>query len=263
LVNDYKKRVKTPSKKKTLSQINLALRVFIWLSLGISGVLITFCAAAYIINSQIFLIREIEIKGNANVEKDEVLTLLDVDEGSNILSWDVKVARNRLQKHPWVKNIIVSRSFAPASLSVTIEEHKPTATLILKDKPYLISEDAQVFISAREEDAFGLIIQASKFESSGAEEELHEILKDSMRAVSMVEAKGLKIRDLIIESGGLVHIRLQGGITLVIFGEMTPKKIDMAMKTIKEINPPAGTIMDLTSEDKIVLRNRGGHGSEG
>ncbi|MGC9325025.1 MAG: cell division protein FtsQ/DivIB [Desulfomonilia bacterium] len=263
MVSDYKQRVKTPSKKKTLSQINLALRVVIWLCLGISGALITFCAIAYISNSEVFLVKEIAIKGNTHVEKNEVLTLLDLDEGDNILSWDMNAARKRLQKHPWIKDITLSRSFVPASLSVCIQEHKPTATLILKDKPYLISEDGQVFISAPDEENFGLIIQASEFDSPSAGEELHDILKDSMSSVSMVEAKGLAVKDLVIESGGLVNIRLQGGITLVIFGEMTPVKIDMALKTIREMKPAAGTIMDLTCDDKIVLRNRGVHGSEG
>jgi len=71
------------------------------------------------------------------------------------------------------------------------------------------------------------------------------------------------VKDIVIEAGGVMDIRLASGITLVILGEMTPRKVDMAMRTIREIKPAIGTVMDLTCKDKIVLRNRGQYGSQG
>ncbi|MBN2298857.1 MAG: FtsQ-type POTRA domain-containing protein [Deltaproteobacteria bacterium] len=257
---DYKRTIKTASKKKTISKINLAIRVSIWLSLGISCTLMLFCGAAYISNSKVFQVKSIEIKGNGHIEENEVLTLLDIEEGINILGWDMDAARKRLLKHPWVKDISISRSFVPAAVNVRIDEHKPTATLVLKDRPYLISEEGHVFASAPQ-DNYGLLIQACDYEPLGTGEDLNDILKDAINAVTVVEAKGLKVKDLIIESGGMMNIRLDRGITLVILGEMTSDKVDMALKTLKEIKPECGTIMDLTCEDKIVLRNRGYHGS--
>ncbi|HHO76153.1 MAG TPA: FtsQ-type POTRA domain-containing protein [Deltaproteobacteria bacterium] len=257
---DYKRTIKTPSKKKTISKINLAIRISIWLSLGISCALMMFCGAAYMSDSKIFQVRAIEIKGNAHIEENEVLTLLDIEEGINILGWDMDAARKRLLKHPWVKDISISRNFVPASVNLRIEEHVPTATLVLKDSPYLISEEGHVFASAPH-DNYGLMIQASGYEPMGNGGDLNDILKDAINAVTVVEAKGLKVKDLIIESGGMMNIRLDRGITLVILGEMTPVKVDMALKTLEEIKPVSGTIMDLTCEDKIVLKNRGYHGS--
>jgi hypothetical protein len=191
-----------------------------------------------------------------------VLALLDLEEGENILGWDMDAARLRLLTHPWIKDVGISRSFVPAGIGVRIVEHRPTATLILKDKPYLISEDGVVFASAPE-DHFGLMIQTREYEPPPGEQDLHDVLKAAIRAVSIVEAKGLKVKDLVIEAGGVMNIRLDKGITLVILGEMTPLKVDMALKAMREIKPVRGTIMDLTCEDKIVLRNRGGYGSEG
>ena len=219
-----------------------------------------FCGLAYISNSKVFQVKTIGIKGNGHIEENEVLTLLDIEEGINIFGWDMDAARKRLLKHPWVKDISISRSFVPASVNVRIAEHKPTATLVLKDRPYLVSEEGHVFSSAPQ-DNYGLMIQASDYEPSGTGEDLNDILKDAINAVTVVEAKGLRVKDLIIESGGMMNIRLDRGITLVILGEMTPVKVDMALKTLKEIKPECGTIMDLTCEDKIVLRNRGYHGS--
>ncbi|HNU75495.1 MAG: cell division protein FtsQ [Deltaproteobacteria bacterium ADurb.BinA179] len=261
-MNDYKETKKIASKKKTLSKINLAIRVSIWLCLGISGALIVFCGTAYVVNSKLFEVQDIEIKGNAHMDRDEVLAMLNLEEGDNILGWDMDAARLRLLTHPWIKDVGISRSFIPAGVGVRIVEHRPTATLMLKDKPYLISEDGVIFASAPE-DHFGLMIQAREYEPLHGEEDLNGVLKSAMRAVSIVEAKGLKVRDLVIEAGGVMNIRLDKGITLVILGEMTPMKVDMALKAMREIKPVYGTVMDLTCEDKIVLRNRGGYGSEG
>ena len=262
MMNDYKKTKKIASKKKTLSKINLAIRASIWLCLGVSGFLVVFSGTAYVVNSELFEVKSIDIKGNEHLDADEVLSLLDLEEGDNILGWDMDAARQRLRTHPWVKDAGISRSLIPAGIGVRIVEHRPTATLILKDKPYLISEDGTVFAPAPEE-SFGLMIQAREYEPLHQGEDLDHVLKSAVRAVSVVEAKGLKVRDLVIEAGGVMNIRLDKGITLVILGEMTPLKVDMAMRAMREVKPVHGTVMDLTCEDKIVLRNRGGYGREG
>ncbi|MFY9397799.1 MAG: FtsQ-type POTRA domain-containing protein [Desulfomonilia bacterium] len=261
-MNDYKQAKKIASKKKTLSNINLAIRVSIWLCLGVSCFLIVSCGAAYVVNSELFKVKSIDIKGNEHLDADEVLSLLDLDVGDNILGWDMESARQRLRGHPWVKDVSISRSLIPAGIGVRIVEHRPTATLILKDKPYLISEDGTVFAPAPEEN-FGLMIQAREYEPLNQRGNVDGVLKSAMRAVSVVESKGLKVKDLIIEAGGVMNIRLDKGITLVILGEMTPLKVDMALRAMQEVKPVHGTVMDLTCEDKIVLRNRGGYGREG
>jgi cell division protein FtsQ len=112
---DYKETKKTASKKKTLSKINLAIRFSIWLCLGISGTLILLCAVAYVVNSELFHLKTIEVKGNAHVEKNEVLSLLDLERGDNIFSWDMDAAKGRLLGNPWIKDISISRSFIPAA----------------------------------------------------------------------------------------------------------------------------------------------------
>jgi cell division septal protein FtsQ len=262
LVSDFKQRVRIPSKKKTISQINSALRITMWACLGISGALITLCAIAYVSNSEVFRIKKIDITGNAQIKRDEVLTLLDIEQGDNILSWNMNMARKRLQKHPWIKDLTISRSFVPTSVKVCITEHKPEATLFLKDRPYLISEEGLVFASSSGT-YYGLLINASDYTRQDMDQVLGQTLKNAMSAATLVQSKGLDVRDLAIEPGGLVDIRLKNGITLTIFGEMTPIKVEMVKKTLTELKPPEGTIMDLRCDDKVVLRNRGIHGSQG
>jgi cell division septal protein FtsQ len=262
LVSDFKERVKIPSKKKTIYQINSVLRLAMWTCLLISGLLISVCAVAYISNSALFHVKHIDIKGNVHIKSDEVLTLLDIEQGDNILSWDMNKARTRLQNHPWIKDVSISRSFVPASVEVSIIEHKPKATLFLKDRPYLISEEGLAFVSSPDV-YYGLLISARDYTHQDMKQGLDQVLNSAIEAAALVRSKGLQLSDVLIEPGGLVDLKLKNGITLTIFGRITPVKVDMAIKTIAKLNPPEGTVMDLRCDDKVVLRNRGVHGSQG
>ncbi len=262
MVSDFKERAKIPSKKKTISQINSLVRFAIWMSLCISGILITVCAVAYISNSAIFHVKRIDIKGNAHIKSDEILTLLDMEQGDNILSWDMNKARQRLQNHPWIKEVSISRSFVPASVGVTLIEHKPKATLFLKDGPYLISEEGLAFASTTDT-YYGILINARDYTRDDMQQGLDQVLNNAIEASGLVRARGFQVSEILVEPGGLVDLKLKRGITLTIFGKMTPVKLDMATKTIEKLNPPEGTVMDLRCDDKVVLRNRSMHGSQG
>lgn len=262
MVSDYKERVRIPSKKKTISQINTILRTGIWICLGISGALIIICAVAYMSNSALFHLKRVDVTGTVNVKKDEVLTLLDIELGDNILSWNMNAARMRLQKHQWIKDITISRSFIPASLKVSIVEHRPVATLFLKDRPYFISEEGFVFASSPGP-VFGLKVNATDYTRADMTQGLCQVVQSAVRAAALIRSQGLEVQDASIEQGGLVDLRLKNNVMLTISGDITPVKITMAKKTLKELNPPEGSVMDLRCDDKVVLRNRGVYGSKG
>lgn len=260
MVEDFKTKVRSSSKKKRISHINNVLRLGIWLCLAISSTLIVLFAIAYISSSDVFLTKQIEIKGCNHVEIDEILPLLDLEEGDNILSWDITNARQRMLGNPWVKDVSISRSFIPSSVEIQINEHFPAATLEFNDKRYLISKNGKVFAPAPEQ-TLGFIIQAPDYSPTDARQELNDILKKAIDAVKIIETKGLATEHVTIGSGGRMKILLQNGISLVFLGELTPVKIHMALRTLNEIKPQQGTTMYLTCEDKIILRARGSHGS--
>jgi cell division septal protein FtsQ len=150
----------------------------------------------------------------------------------------------------------------PASVGVSICEHKPKATLFLKDRPYLISEEGLAFASSPDV-YYGLLISARDYTQQDMKQGLDQVLNNAIEAAALVTSKGLQVSDVLIEPGGLVDLKLKNGITLTIFGQISPAKVDMAIKTIAKLNPPEGTVMDLRCDDKVVLRNRGVHGSQG
>jgi hypothetical protein len=119
-----------------------------------------------------------------------------------------------------------------------------------------------VFISSP--DAYnGLVISATDYPQQDMKQGLGQVLNYAIDAATLVQSKGLQVSNVLIEPGGIIALRLTNGITLTTFGQMTPMKVAMAVKTIAKLNPPEGSVMDLRCDDKIVLRNRGVHGSQG
>jgi cell division septal protein FtsQ len=265
LVSDYSDlphRIRTPSKKRTLNQINACLRLGIWLCVTVSTAIVVVCAAAYLTNSALFKVRHIEIRGAFHLKTDEVLGLLDIEEGDNILTWDMNEARLRLEAHPWVRELRISRGFFPTALVVEVTERRPLATLVLKDRPYLISEEGVPFMASPEV-FYGFLINARDFGRDDMAGGLAETVKNAVAWAGLVEAKGLKVSDLAIVPGRLVDIRLKNSLVFTVFGRPDPAAVDRAVRVMRVIKPVEGTVMDLRCGDKIVLRTRGPHGGEG
>lgn len=250
MVEDYKTKVRVRSVKKRISNINSALRVSIWVSLGISSALVLFCAVAYVTSSQLFHVKNISIKGCSQVQVDEILSLLDIEKGDNILASDIDVARQRILEHPWVREVSIVRRFMPAALIVTIREHVPVAAIYIGDKGYVVNSEGRIFASMPKT-YHGFSMRAVGYVPNG--QEMNTILKTGIEAVDLLRSKGLPVDTLEVEAGGLMTFRLRNGNTLACVGSITPTKLDMALTVIRQLKPVQGTILDLSCEDKVVL----------
>ncbi len=259
MIEDFKRRQTSPSKKRRISNINKVLRLSIWLCLITSSTMVLICALGYLSNSDMFRVKGITIEGLKRVEADEALVLIDLEEGDNILAWDMAAARTRLVAHPWILRVGIKRSLIPAAVCITVEEHIPAATLILKDTSYLISHEGEIFAPAPGKPE-GILIRATDWSVNDTGDELEGLLHRGIAAVHLIEDHQLDAMDLTIESGGRMHIRLKGGITLEFLGDLTPARVERALLALTRFSPESGTVMDLSCEDKIVLKNRSTHG---
>lgn len=260
--SDLSHRLRVTSRKRTVQQVNLCLRLGIWAGVLVSVAIIVVCAAAYLANSALFSVRHITIKGAFHVKADEALGLMDIGEGDNILTWNMHEARRMLEAHPWIEKVRISRSFLPASLEVEITERRPEATLILEDKPYLVTGDGVPFLASPEV-FYGLVIHADGFTKDDMGSGLSDAMKHALAWARLAGSRGLDVLDVAIEPGFLMNMRLKNSLVFTVFGAPNPVTLDRALKVIKAIKPVEGTIMDLRCQDKIVLRTRGAHGGEG
>jgi len=252
LVEDYKTKPRIKSVKKRISDINRWLRVSIWLSLGISSALVLFCAAAYVSSSQLFHIKNIVIKGCSQVPLDEILALLDIEKGDNILACDIDMARQRIQEHPWVRDVGIKRRFMPAAIEVSIREQVPVAAVFLGNKGYVVNGEGRIFASmprnykGRTMRAIGFVPQDS---------EMKAFLLSGIEAIRLFGSKGIQVSDIQIEAGGRMTFRLSNGISIASLGPINAKRLYTALFVIRERQIAPGTVMDLSCDDKVVLSN--------
>ncbi len=255
MFNDYKPRVRrTRSKKKQVSHIINVLRVSIWACLTLSLAMVFFCALSYISNSDIFHVGHVTIEGLSHVERDEIMSMLELEEGDNIFAWEMNRARTKIKEHPWVRDVRISRRFIPAAVKVAIDEYTPVASLLLEGKEYLLDANGQIFAPA-EEKFEGLQIKVKDHVSPDGRDQLSQMVRKGMDAVKIVEDQKFNVLNLTIDSGGTMDIGLADGIHIVFLDEMSPHKAEMAVHTIRKVGLMGKKVMDLTCEDKIVLRN--------
>ncbi len=97
------------------------------LVLGLSlGILVLLSAALihgyrYATSSEYLALQEIEIKGNQRLTYAEILKLMQVDTGQNMLKMNISRMQKKLAENPWVKEARVRRDF-PNQLHVNIRE---------------------------------------------------------------------------------------------------------------------------------------------
>lgn len=243
-------------------QLNALLSLAIWVCCGVSLAIAVVCAAAYLVNSSLFEVRSIEIKGASHVTTDEILSLLDLEEGDNILTWDMHQARKRLEAHPWIKGISISRNLVPASVRVSVAERVPVAVLVLDGRSYLIAEEGIPFVEAPES-FHGLVINAGSYTKEDVLQGLSEVIRKAVGWTRLASSKRLEVEGLDIGPAGLVDIRLKNGIVLSVFGDPNPRAMERAVMVMNALKPEQGTIMDLRCDEKIVLRRRGTNGDKG
>ena len=89
-------------------------------------------------------IDDITLEGRVKTSKDDVLNVLNISRGDNILNIDLHAARERIKSLPWVKDAIVSRRYFPNIIHVSIKERKIKSIWQYQNEFYPIDEDGEI-----------------------------------------------------------------------------------------------------------------------
>lgn len=84
-----------------------------------------------ILNSSLFNTNKVEVKGNKNVEKDEILKDLDIRKDKNIFMYNIENMEKLVLENPYIEEVQVKRKL-PDKLQILIKEKEIYA--IIKDK---------------------------------------------------------------------------------------------------------------------------------
>ncbi|MEZ4454829.1 MAG: FtsQ-type POTRA domain-containing protein [Nannocystaceae bacterium] len=100
-------------------------------------------AYAFVTTSPRFAATHLIYTPTAHLSSERVATLMGIEEGTNLLSLDLKDLEAKIAGDRWVSSVTVAREL-PDTLRVEVVEHEPAA-ILLADRFYLIDREGRPF----------------------------------------------------------------------------------------------------------------------
>lgn len=96
------------------------------------------------------------IRGNKNLDNNDIIECLDADVGTPVLALDLKKIHGNLEQLNWVENVSVRRCL-PKTMEVNIIEKEPVAIWQNNQKLSLIDSEGSIIVSDKIENFVGLL----------------------------------------------------------------------------------------------------------
>lgn len=119
----------------------------LWLITGMALILALVAGAVWWVDQPLLdlsylHVSRVEVRGNAHVATEEVLSHVGLQAPVNILQLRLRDLASKITTHPWIRNASIRRQL-PLGLVITIEERKPIGMLVT-GRTYLLSADAVI-----------------------------------------------------------------------------------------------------------------------
>jgi len=114
------------------------------LSAAVAIVMVFIYAYSYVLSMPYFQIKEIAVRGLAELTEKDVLALAGVKPHQNLLAVNTDVLERKISVNPWVEKAYVGREF-PNRLVLVVKERKPLALVKQASDFYLIDAGGVVF----------------------------------------------------------------------------------------------------------------------
>ena len=114
-------------------------------------------AYSYLLSTPYFEIKETSVRGLKELTEKDILTLVEIKHGQNILAVNVDVLEKRVAVNPWIKNVYIGREF-PNRLVVDVRERNPIALIKQASDFYLMDSEGIVFKKMAKGDEVDLAI---------------------------------------------------------------------------------------------------------
>lgn len=145
----------------------------------------------FITTDEYFRIKNIRFIGNNIISDNELNSLMELSEGTNIFSIGMHKLQERMSSHPWIKSVLIKREL-PNSLLINVEERMPIAVAVYKGRNYLIDSDG-VVLGRREallDGGYFPVIRGVDFKGIRfGEEQPPEALAEALRLLDAVKKK--------------------------------------------------------------------------
>lgn len=91
-----------------------------------------------------FTVEDIIVSGRRHTGMDEIRSALNIDRRTNILRLNLDEIRERLEQLPWIRKVVVRRSFFPHTLYIGILEYTVKSLWQYNGKFHPIGENGQI-----------------------------------------------------------------------------------------------------------------------
>ena len=95
-------------------------------------------------NSDMFILKKIEVDGNQFIESGDIIRHASLQPGNKIFQIPVQEVSNRVLKNPYLKGVSISRAL-PSTLIISVQEREPVAYLIDR-KIYMIDQQGIILL---------------------------------------------------------------------------------------------------------------------
>jgi cell division septal protein FtsQ len=182
----------------------------------------------YIFNSKTFVIKEIEIRGNKNVSKSEIMALLPFRPGDNLFRLWLSSAEKKLSGcKPELKNIKISRGWH--KVVVEFEEREPLACVVAGGQRFGLDRDNKPFPLRGQliERALPQVIASSEKDRGKLLEFISVFAKTAQNVFPRAER-------FYFQAHNSVAFDLKAGPS-VYWGEFEPEKINTKLKRLDQV----------------------------
>lgn len=132
----------TPKPQKSPRKLARWVIVMTLMSLLVVGIQNAYSSLA---DSDFFLMTHIRVHGNSMMSEAEVVTLSQLQVGTNLFACDITSATERVAQHPVVKKVLLHRE-PPATLVISIEERHPVGLLNTPNGLMGLDESGKIFL---------------------------------------------------------------------------------------------------------------------
>ena len=196
-------------------------------------------------------VEDVLVEGRKRSNAAAILSKLDVERGTPILSFSPEQAKADLEELPWVKRAIVERRL-PDVIYVSLEEREPLALWQAEGVLHVIDQSGEVITSAK----------ASKFSKlplivgPDAPDHAREVL-------ALIESEpelGNRVKAAVRVSGRRWNIRLNNGVDV----QLPEEDANDAWSFFARIERDEGVlerdviVVDLRLRDRLIVRTSGG-----
>lgn len=210
-----------------------------------------------------FRLAEVIVEGNLHLGRDDVLGVLALRKGANVLALDLTTLAARLAAKPWVKEATLQRRL-PDGLVVRLVERAPAAVLVAEGA-YLVSGDGVLLEAASQDAMAGLPVlraPAGRRYAVGervAPQELSEAL-GAWRQVQLAPAlEGRRPREVAMATDGSYRVKMAPGSFTV---RLRADGLEPQLKRLGAVVALRGGALDDVEEvdlrfpQKVILRER-------